>query len=62
MVSSSLDFLNQQLMTSLITLMFSLVLIRLVCELNFTLYYVDLLFNVNQVNSSFLLSSVKYIY
>lgn len=61
-MSSSLDFLNQQLMTSLITLMFSLVLIRLVCELNFTLYYVDLLFNVNQVNSSFLLSSVKYIY
>lgn len=62
MVSSSLALLNHQLMTYLITLMFSLVLIRLACVLNFILYYVDLLFNVNQVYAKFPLSSDRFIY
>lgn len=48
-MSSSLALLSHRLMTYLITLMFSLVLVRLTCVLNFVLYQVDLLFNVNQV-------------
>lgn len=48
-MSSSLALLSHRLMTYLITLMFSLVLGRLTCVLNFVLYQVDLLFNVNQV-------------
>lgn len=48
-MSSSLALLSHHLMTYLITLMFSLALVRLTCVLNFILYQVDLLFNVNQV-------------